>query len=243
MDNNQPNNYTSPTPSPQINNPSPIGGQPSDNKKKTKLIVGLITASILIIAGAVAAFILMSSDNNNDTGSNLQKEEVPEAVRIENSRTASAVAEFNTVCDVGSITNAAEFDKPYRIAAFYQASSDRAWTPITLDASSTYATNEASSVNVIACLSEVEGSAAKSIVCEFRSGGQAIAVDYYSLDYDLTIHEAKSGKRIDSLGKIRGTTGDDCPTEVSFSPENPKIYAAPNGPEVNAALAKFAESN
>lgn len=249
MDHNSQPNYIPPdTPNPwtQANKPTAQPGNNNGKDKKTKLII-IASIAGLLLAGGIVAFLLMSSqggevaNNDNDTS---EQNEVPESVRIENSRTAGSVTEFNTICDVGSITNAADFAKPYKIAAFSQTNHDRTWTPVTLDSSAEYSVSasEPESTNVIACLSEKEGSASKTNTCEFRSGGQGINVDYYSLEYNLALHEAKTGKKIKDLGVVKGTA-DECPTSAIFSPSNPQIYASPDSAEINSALSRFVEEN
>lgn len=239
----------------QPTTPPPIAPAPSvvpnttpggPGKANTGLIVGIIVAAAIIIAGGVAAFMLLSDNgktNNAKTGdNNSQQNDVSDDLRAANAKTVSTLTQFNTVCDTGSVTNAANFEKPYKVAAFSKSSVNRSWGTVSLEYGAEYAADydDYEATNVVACLSEIEGSATKSQTCDFKSGGENVSVDYYAVQYNLTVYEAKSGKKIQDLGSIGGPATS-CPSFVTYNREDPKIHANPDRDAVSAAIAKFAE--
>lgn len=163
---------------------------------------------------------------------------------------ATSVTSFNVVCDRGSISNAAAYGKPYKILAF--AANDEPdpmnqmlnihWSDVALDSRADYRVNPADfqSANVVACLTRKPGTEVKSRTCDLKTdSGERVAVDYYAVQYDVELREARTGKRIAHLGTVDGpVTG--CPFLVWVNKREPKVYASPDTAALDAELADFA---
>lgn len=154
-------------------------------------------------------------------------------------RTAYSASSFSAVCENDWIGSAAEYGKPYNIAAFYKGLGivDETWLPV---ASNKWATSdEFSKINVVACLERKKGSEAKSMSCVDDDDGNHVTVDYYSVDYEVTFREAKTGKVIGNAGTVTGTA-DRCPFLASYDRRSRKMYARPDDEAVAAKVAGFA---
>lgn len=160
--------------------------------------------------------------------------------RVANSETAEYVSDFSVVCEKGSVSNAADYGKPYRIAAFHTGNQDDDWDEITLDHRASYWADRhaLSSINVVACLTRKTGSEVKSGTCVYQSAGKDVSVDHYAVEYEIELHQAKTGDAIESLGTVRGPANF-CPFIASFDRGSPKIYAAPDDAALEAKLEKF----
>ncbi|HEY0965414.1 MAG TPA: hypothetical protein VGE13_02945 [Candidatus Saccharimonadales bacterium] len=230
--------------------PTPSTGMtpttPSSNKG---LIIGLVIGGIilvLVIAGIILAVIFGSKDNKNtiqdDTKNqdSAKTEQSEDALRSANAKTAKYMFDLNAVCDNGSITNAADFTKPYKLVAFAKNSTSPSYTIVTLAYGADYAAKytDHESVNVVACLNEKPGTAIKSKTCDFKSGNEKITLDYYALKYSLTLREAKTGKLVKTLEDINAPATS-CPIVAAYSKSDPKYYAKPDKDAVDAAIQKF----
>ena len=59
------------------------------------------------------------------------------------------------------------------------------------------------SANVVACLSHKPGTEVKSLTCNFETdAGEHVTVDYYSVQCDIELREARTGKHIEQLGAV-----------------------------------------
>jgi hypothetical protein len=166
-------------------------------------------------------------------------------------RKAQSLSDFDVVCDRGSISNAATYGKPYKIAAFApdvrpspmsQVSSDH-WTEVTLDSRADYRVSPENfgSVNVVACLTKKAGTEVKSRTCDFKTdAGENVTVDYYAVQYDIELREAKTGKGIEGLGTVDGSAAR-CPFLLWVNKRDRKMYAEPDHAAVDAKLAEFAD--
>jgi hypothetical protein len=166
------------------------------------------------------------------------------------SQKATSLWSFGVVCDGGSISNAATYGKPYRIAAFARNDepnpmrelTDVHWNEVTLDSGADYGVHpdDFQSTNVVACLSRKPGTEVKSRTCNLQSDtGEHVDVDYYAVQYDIELREARTGKRIEQLGTVDGPTAS-CPFLVWVNKRHRKAYAGPDPAAVNAKLADFA---
>lgn len=240
-------------PAPQPSAPNPYNQPP---KKNTGLIVGIIIAAVLVIAGIATALIIMLSSNkddtkkDNDTNTSQKKDdekkedpaEEEAKRRAANAKTAASNLDLSAVCDDGSITNAAEFKAPYKVAAFSKSSDRDSWSSIFLkyDAPYTAEYSQYETVNVVACITEKADAAVKSKTCEFKSGSETIKIDYFATTYEIAVHEAKSGKKIKDLGTV-SAPATTCPSFVSYNKNDPKIIAKPDTAAVDAAILKFTQ--
>lgn len=255
----QPQAPMAPPPAPQAPQPPQPGmpnpyGQPP--KKNTGLIVGIIIGVALLLAGvATALIILLSKDDGDtkkkdDTKSSSKQEDKKkdedttandDKKRAANAKTAQYMSDLSTVCEVGSITNAADFTKPYKVAAFSKSAERNSWSAISLKYNAPYTVkyDEFTQANVVACLSEKDDARVKTKTCDFKSGGEAVSIDYYATTYNVTLYEAKSGKKIKDAGTVNAPAST-CPMFASYSKSDPKIIASPDTAAVDAVIAEFA---
>jgi hypothetical protein len=165
-------------------------------------------------------------------------------IRGEPPTAATTADDFNAVCKNGSVSNAADYQKPYKIAMFYESVGISKWTSVSmLGAEGGYSGVglPPSSINVVACLSRLAATEKKEGTCEYESGrnNDKDHVSRYSVDYDVELREAKTGERIKSLGSVKGPL-DHCPIMAMYSGSSLKIYGAPDKDELDAKLKAFA---
>lgn len=154
-------------------------------------------------------------------------------------RVAQSASDFSQVCDNDHISNAAEYGKPYNIAAFYRGLGFMGETWLSVPSNEWATSAEYSKINAVACLDRTTGTEAKSIPCVFDDDGSRITVDYYSAEYTIELREAKTGKVIQDLGTVAGSA-DKCPFIASYERRSKKMYAPPDGDAVQAKLDAFA---
>ncbi|WP_231989192.1 MULTISPECIES: hypothetical protein [unclassified Mycobacterium] len=163
---------------------------------------------------------------------------------------ATSLSEFDVVCDRGSIINAAWYQKPDKIVAFapydepdpMREVASTHWSQVTLDSRADYRANpdDFRSTNVVACLTRKPGTEVKSRTCDFHTdAGEHVAVDYYAVQYNIELREARTGKHIDQLGAVDGPATS-CPFFSWVKKRDPKMYAGPDPAAVDAKLAEFA---
>ncbi|MEX3654137.1 MAG: hypothetical protein WBB05_10635 [Mycolicibacterium fortuitum] len=152
-------------------------------------------------------------------------------------RIAQSASDFSQVCDNDRISNAAEYGKPYDAVAYYKGLGlvDEIW----LSASDSAMSDDFSKINVVACLDRKRGSEVKSLSCVDEDGGDRVTVDYYSVEYEITFREAKSGKVIRSGETVSGTA-ERCTQLISYERGSRKAYARPDKDAVQAKLDAFA---
>lgn len=234
---------------PQPASPNPYGQPP---KKSTGLIIGIIAGAVLLVAGIVTVLIITLSGDKEDTDkkddtktsqnddTKKDSNEDDEKKRLANAKTAKSTSDFNVVCETGSVSNAAAAEKPYKIVAFSKADGARSWSTLSLDYSADYYTkyDAFAEVGAVACLSEKAGSAVKTKTCDFKTSGENTSLDYYATAYEVTLYEAKSGKKIKDLGTV-SAPATTCPSFVSYDKSDPKVIAKPDADAVDALLAAF----
>jgi hypothetical protein len=195
-----------------------------------------VVAAVLVIAVVLVLAVVGLRSGGDDR-------EVSDEERAANAKTALSAADYNVVCDNGSVRNAAAFEEPYTIVAFRQSTGgiltlEDTWTDVPLEGAYSAQGKKWSSINVVACLSRKDGTEVKSGTCEFETGGDTVTADRYAVEYDLELHEAKSGKSIEHLGTVNGPATD-CPFMASVDKNDPKIYGRPDTAAVEDKLAEF----
>ena len=166
------------------------------------------------------------------------------------SKKAASPADFHVVCDGGSISNAATYHKPYKIAAFapddepnpMRELANSHWSEVMLDSRADYRVNpdDFRATNVVACLTRKPGTETKSRTCNMRTDtGEHVDVDYYAVHYDIELREARTGKHIEQLGAVDGPATS-CPILVWVNKRDRKMYAESDPAAVNAKLTEFA---
>lgn len=231
------------SPQPVTPTPDPIKPPKKNIGQIVRIIIGLIC---LIAMGAyLVNSLFLGNDpskktSSNDTTSSQQNDD--EKLREANAVTATSMAKLGTPCQVGSVTNAAAFAKPYKVAAFSKTSIDRSWSNVSLDSTADYSVklSDYEQVNVVVCLEEKEDATVKSSVCDFKSGDKVTSIDYYATKYDATAYEAKSGKKIKELGEVSAPApASRCPIFTMYDKNDPKLIAKPDSDTLNALVAKF----
>ncbi|WP_232073692.1 hypothetical protein [Mycobacterium stomatepiae] len=210
---------------------------PAPRKANRVLIIVLAVAAIVVLVPvAVVGFFVIkdiASDGRGET------------------RKAASPTDFDVVCDGGSISNAATYGKPYKVVAFapydepnpMREMTNTHWTGVTLDSRADYSVspNDFHSVNVVACLTRKSGTEVKSRTCDLKTdSGEHVAVDYYAVQYDIELREARTGKHIEQLGVVDGPAVG-CPFLVWVNNRDPKVYADPDHAAVDAKLAEFVQ--
>jgi hypothetical protein len=189
---------------------------------------------VILIVGAVALLVVAFIGLRMLGGG--EDEPVSDEQRQANAKTATSASDFDIVCKNGSVSNAGAYTKPYNSVAFNEGKREGSWESTTLEGAR--GSSDLESINVVACLTRVEGSEVKSGTCEFDSGGEEISVDHYAVEYDIELHEAKTGKSIKNLGTVNGPA-DSCPFLAFFDSESPRLYGAPDGAALNQKLEEF----
>jgi len=185
-----------------------------------------VVAAVLAIPVVIAAIVGITS-----------------SIRGEPPTTASRSDDFSAVCKNGSVSNAADYQKPYKIVAFYESAVLMSkWASVSLTSPKDGYAGDGyppSSINVVACLSQRSGSEKKEGTCEYESRGDKDRVSRYSVDYDVELREAKTGNRIKSLGSVSGPSSR-CPIMATYRSSSPKIYGDPDKGQLDAKLKEFA---
>lgn len=152
-------------------------------------------------------------------------------------RTAYSASDFSDACDNDHITNAAEYREPYNVVAFFKGLGlvDEIWLSVADDKWAT--SGDFTEINVVACLERKRGSEAKVTSCV--DDDDHTTVNYYSVEYEITFREAKTGKVIMDGGTVPGTAGS-CPVLGSYDKRSRKMYARPDEDAVQAKLDAFA---
>lgn len=193
-------------------------------------------ALVIGVAAVVALGLLVAGSGGDGEPRIVSDEE-----RAANVRRAQFIVEFADVCEAGAISNAADFEKPYRVVAFTERYDGGEYSELTMYGAPDFVVQDSfavSSVNVVACFTRKRGTEVRSGSCEFDSGNE---VPRFAVEYDMVVHEAKSGKVIEDLGTVRGPAND-CPMLALFNKGSPKIYGSPDKDEVIEKLAGFVDS-
>lgn len=212
---------------------------PPPRKTNVVLIVVLTVAALVVLipAAVVGFFVIRDVARDGLDGRGGIKK-------------ATTLSAFDVVCDRGSISNAATYGKPYKIVAFgpderpnpmSQVTSDH-WSQLALDPRADYhvSPDDFQSANVVACLTRKPGTEVKALTCNFQTdAGEHVTVDYYAVQYDIELREARTGKHIEQLGPVDGPAAS-CPFLLWVKKRDPKMYAEPDAAAVDAKLAEFA---
>lgn len=222
-------------------------------KKSKRTLLIVIAASVVVLAIAVAAIIFFTKDKKDDqsstNGSTSQSTEntkgEDQKAAAANAVTASSLSDFDAVCSNGTVKNAADSTGAKKIVAFSQNSGNRkdTWTSVSTAYSASYTADREApqDVTTVACIKEKKNSAVKSSTCSFKVSGEEKTADYYAVEYDLTLLDAKTGKTVSTSSESIGGPATKCPMFASFTDKNDlKLYAKPDQASIDAALAAFA---
>lgn len=206
---------------------------PRKSNTRTVLIAVFAALGVLIVLGVGARVVLKSDDDGS-------RREVTAEERLANAKKASTAADYDVVCGSGSVSNAGEYEKPYTVVAFYESNRPDSWSNVDVSGTAFGADyTQATGINVVACLTRKAGTEVQSGSCEYNSNGKKVDVDRYATEYEVVVHEAKSGKVIENLGTVKGPA-DGCPVLAFFDSNKPRIYGAPDDDAVKDLLADWA---
>lgn len=233
------NNFSAPVTPPNSLPPEP-------KKSKTGLIIGLVLGFVFLFIILPIVFLVLflvfrgddkkTSTSSSSSSSPRQEQQLDPTA---NAEVASSSSDFSVLCEGGSISNAADYRAPYKVAAFSMKSDKPypSWSSESLPYDSTFRAeyDKHETLNVVACLDEQKDTAVKSKSCEFTSSGQKVSIDYYSIKYKLTLIEAKTGRVIDESKTVNGPANT-CPSFVSYNKEDPRLHADPDEGALELAL-------
>lgn len=223
-----------PSQQPQYWHPPPgqqpwVPAGPPTPKGHRGLFIGLAVIVLVCITG-FAGLMINAAD----------RADVTDDERIANARVAQLPQNFDTVCEDGSVSNAAPLRKPYTIVAFEQGAGFVDWSSMSMRGDAPFAAgDDVTEINVVACVTRKPGTQIKQGACDIESGGEHLTVDRFSVDYTVELREARTGRFLADLGTVPGPS-DRCPFISFLDGKSPKIFGAADTAAVEAKLSEFA---
>lgn len=152
--------------------------------------------------------------------------------------TAKQLADYGQVCKGGVAVNAASYQdgpRPHPITLFTQSRTnpDNVSELYLSFENSKWQTDlqKVETAQLIGCFKyKSEGPSKK---CEYSR----ITLDYFAVTYELTVHEAKTGKAVGTK-EVNGPNLT-CPSYASYDLDDPKIYAKPDTGLAEEAIREF----
>ena len=228
---------------PGLIQPSPASSMPPTNatgQNKTKLIIGVVVAIIILAVGAAFALSPKKSSTSQSGG---DKPSPTNNTSKGNALTAEYLSEFSAVCSGSTISNAADYTgtAPHPIALFesglidandYTSSSvylsDQTWSATTENFAKT---------QLVGCFSK-KSTNATGKKCELKDSSEnTVSLEQYNVVYSLKIYEAKSGKKLGEK-EISGPATT-CPFFASYNKNDPKLYGDPDKGATTEAVKEF----
>ena len=211
------------------------GPAPRPKRKNNKILIIGILIFIVLIGACTAVALNKSSDKESAQTSTNTTESSGDETSNGASDTVSS-GELDVVCKGKGLSTAAAYTgaSPHRIKLYtpslqpgaYISSSlyfkDQTWQ-------SDYK-NEAAT-QLVGCFSRSSNQKIKT--CEFEGK----SIDLYSVTYQLTIYEAKTGKKLAT--KTVKSTDTACPYFATYDKNDPKIYAEPDLAQTTAAVQPY----
>lgn len=257
---NQPVAPQPPLPQPQM----PPQGQPPKNNRKKLLLITI--GAILFIATAIGAVIAIYSMSDlgrvHIDSESSKKQDESESKKGASSKdkkdtfTANYTDDFSLVCKNMAAENALPFKRPVVGAYFTNNvlitkdrldSANPEWRKYGLDTVNTGTPNEkvatSKEINAVICLDRDDSTAVKYTTCQLQrkvDSKETAPVDYYSVQYKMTLYEANTGKKVKEFTPINGNAEKEgCPVSTIFDPDDPKFYAMPDVDEINTQIEEF----
>lgn len=226
--------------------PQPTAPQPPKKSKKALIIV-LVVLGFIFIAGVVTAATLAMFNGAKESAKKSQTaadKAAKEGASDNNVVTAQSESDFSVVCEGGTVKNAAEAATPYKITTFYNNEIRDKWTQQSVGYGESYYPDyeKPAEIGVVACLDAKSGSEAKATTCEFTSDGEALTLDYYSLQYQLTYYAAKTGEKVgvnDSVAAPATT----CPFSAFIKDGESRLFADPDDATVEELHKAFSSAS
>jgi len=208
----------------------PIQGGPK-KKPNIGLIVGIIAAALVLLGGVIFALSLLFGGFSKVNTGGIKSDTL-------SAKTAESIADYAALCDRGKITNAADFGtKPHKIVPFQSSAlSEENYTESIMsfkDKTWEAESSDLTGVQLVACMKRTSPTVSKK--CDLiNDKKQNVSIDYYSVTYQLTVYEAKTGKS--RLSATVPGPADKCPYSVLYNPNDPKIYADPDKASFESAI-------
>ncbi len=210
------------------------GPAPRPKRKNNKILIIGILIFIVLIGACTAVALNKSTDKESAQTSTNTKSSGDETSNGASDTVSSG--ELDVVCKGKGLSTAAAYTgaSPHRIKLYtpslqpgaYISSSlyfkDQTWQ-------SDYK-NEAAT-QLVGCFSRSSNQKIKT--CEFEGK----SIDLYSVTYQLTIYEAKTGKKLAT--KTVKSTDTACPYFATYDKNDPKIYAEPDLAQTTAAVQPY----
>lgn len=161
-----------------------------------------------------------------------------------NAVTAKYSADFEIVCQGGSVLNSAEYRGGRSAKAYVFANSlarpQNYNYQVGFTKPSFYGTSSGfTRVGVVGCLTAVDGSEGPGRKCTVEdSKKKRITLDYVSSRFTLTFYAAKTGEKLGEGGTVNAPATR-CPFLMQYDPATRKSYALPDEGAVTAAFQKF----
>jgi hypothetical protein len=251
----------------------PGEGDGSGRKKRMLIIGGAAAAVLLLIGGITAAVALggdddedtRATDESSETTEPTEEpsEEAAETTEDPSEEPAEEPAEpsgetftaeyFSDVGDVclgegQGMTNAAAYDpaSPTVLGVMNYRGREDSYG---LEASSGYDKpwkveyDDFEKVQVVGCVSLVEGSEEKTMECETTDvDDKKITINWHSQDFTMVFREAATGALL-AEGPSITAPASECPTFVTYDPETLNAYDDAEREDVDAAIEEFLAAN
>ena len=228
---------------------------PHQGKKSSKKALLIAIILVLLAAGGAAAYFLVGpgkSDSSNTAQTTEQPseaeapaEDTPAETVTPEAITATYLSEFDAVCEGKTISNAASFTTNQTAVITTFANNPRnveRWSSEIVGSGKSYYLDDVdqfAKVSVVGCAKADESTITDGQKCEYTSSSAGkVTVDYKALKYELTLYEAKTGKKIGESTMI-DAPADTCPTVLLYDAETKTAYASPDEDALEAALDAF----
>ena len=229
---------------------------PHQGKKSPKKALLVVIILVLLAAGGAAAYFLVgpgkkdtanvAQTNEQTSGTETPAEETPAETETQpEAITAEYLSEFEAVCEGKAISNAAAFTTNQAAVITAFANNPRnaeRWSSEIVGGGKSYYLDDIdqfAKVSVVGCVKADESTIVAGQKCEYTSSSAGkVTVDYKALKYELTLYEAKTGKKIGESTTI-DAPADTCPTVLLYDAETKTAYASPDDDALEAALDAF----
>lgn len=213
-------------------------------KSKKWLIVGIVVGVVVLLGGGIAAVLLTRKSTNtpgSDAGSSSQTSQSDTSA---NSIVATTLSDFEKVCSGVTVSNAAAVTSavPHPIAFFQQsilAADEYTSATITLSDKTWQAESQnPTNTQLVGCFKRASETAANKN-CEYNdtSTNKKVSIPLYSVVYDLTVYESKTGKKLGAKQVSGPATS--CPSFASYNKSDPKLYGEPDPGSVSQSVKEF----
>lgn len=224
------------------------------NSQKALPITGIILSVITMLFSTIFGILLIigitkkSSDTtkNIDTYQSSTDDEYNKDNSNNNSNSsisAEDLSDYNKVCTNGyKVSNATAYEpgKPSKVVIVYNTkNSENYYYNITPSKTSWAVDYESpSTAQLVACMNFSDSIDANKN-CDYTTNGEKVSIQLYHSKYRVELYEAKTYKKIGSTTIT--TSGNECPSYVSYDKNNPKVYQKPIAEDLEGFLTTYVE--